>query len=402
VDRFSVQAEVGAADIEESTTAMSAGSPFIPQRVLVTKFRHHGDVLLTTPLIRALHHYYPGVEVDALIYRETEDMLRHNPQVAHRWTIDRNWKKEGVRAQVKHEWRLWRELKARRYDLLIHLTETWRGAALARGLGIRSVSGRSIAFDYPRRDNLFWRRAFTDLVPLPESPCHNVALQLSTLTALGLTPNAEDFPLSLTVDETARTNFLDALRRTGWQGEPYLLIHPGARWFFKCWEDASFAALIDALTARGHTIVLTGAPGARETAMADNILKDLKYKTRVHSLVGQLSLAELAAAIGGAQFFIGVDSVPINFLNPIPGTPFAKRPTLSADEGLRIIAMFRLLLPKASIRICGGRPTTFGKRQSEILTAGVDALMTGDYLTTSGVTPESDFKMVSESLLPSP
>jgi heptosyltransferase-3 len=287
---------------------MSAGNSFIPQRVLVTKFRHHGDVLLTTPLIRALHHYYPGVEVDALIYRETEDMLRHNPQVAHRWTIDRNWKKEGARAHIKHEWRLWRALKARHYDLLIHLTESWRGAALARGLSVM----RSIAFDYPRRENLFWRHSFTDLAPLPEKPCHNVALQLSALIALGLTPTAEDFPLSLSVDEAARTAFLSALRRAGWQGEPYLLIHPGARWFFKCWEDASFAALIDALIVRGHTIVLTGAPDARETAMVANILARLKDKARVHSLVGQLSLAELAAAIASAQFFIGVDSVPMH------------------------------------------------------------------------------------------
>ncbi|MCL2310021.1 MAG: putative lipopolysaccharide heptosyltransferase III [Proteobacteria bacterium] len=287
---------------------MSAGGSFIPQRVLVTKFRHHGDVLLTTPLIRALHHYFPDVEVDALIYRETEDMLRHNPLVAHRWTVDRNWKKEGVRAQIKHEWRLWRALKARRYDLLIHLTESWRGAVLARGSGVT----RSIAFDYPRRDSFFWRNSFTDLAPLPETPRHNVALQLSTLTALGLTPNAEDFPLSLNIDEAARASFLDALRRAGWQGEPYLLIHPGARWFFKCWEDASFATLIDILILRGHTIVLTGAPDARETVMAANILAQLKNKTRVHSLVGQLSLAELAAAIGSAQFFIGVDSVPMH------------------------------------------------------------------------------------------
>ena len=90
---------------------------------------------------------------------------------------------------------------------------------------------------------------------------------------------------------------------------------------------------------------------------------------------------------------IGVDSVPINFLNPIPGTPFADRPILSVEEALRIIVLFRLLLPKASIRICGGRPTTFGNRQSEILNAGADALMTGDYLTTSGITPEKDFQM---------
>ncbi|MDR2016265.1 MAG: putative lipopolysaccharide heptosyltransferase III [Burkholderiales bacterium] len=288
--------------------SVEGSRPFIPQRVLLIKLRHHGDVLLTTPLIRALHHAYPDVEVDALIYRETEDMLRHNPQVVQRWLIDRNWKKEGVRIQVGCEWRLWRALKARRYDLLIHLTESWRGAALARSLGTK----RSVAFDYPRRDNSFWRCSFTDLVPLPGEPCHNAALQLSTLMALGLTPKGEDFPLSLSVDETARTVFLDTLRRTGWQGEPYLLIHPGARWFFKCWEDASFSALIDALIARGHTIVLTGAPDAREMAMAANILAYLKNKVRVYSLVGQLSLAELAAAIGGAQLFIGVDSVPMH------------------------------------------------------------------------------------------
>jgi heptosyltransferase-3 len=296
--------------VEETMVAMPVeGSlPFIPQRVLLIKLRHHGDVLLATPLIRALHHYYPCVEVDALVYRETEGMLRHNPQVAYRWTIDRNWKKEGARVQTGYEWRLWRTLRTRRYDLLIHLTASWRGAALARSLGVK----RSIAFDYPQRNNVFWRHSFTDLVPLPKGPCHNTALQLSALVALGLKPNAEDFPLSLSVDEAARTAFLDMLRRTGWQGEPYLLIHPGARWFFKCWENASFAALIDALVARGHTIVLTGAPDARETAMTADILMRLKNKTRVYSLVGQLTLTELAAAIGEAQLFIGVDSVPMH------------------------------------------------------------------------------------------
>jgi len=279
---------------------------FKPRRVLITKLLQHGDVLLTTPLIRALHHYYPGVEVDALIYRETEDMLRHNPQVAHRWTIDRNWKKQGLWAQFRHELRLWRMLRARRYDLLIHLTKIWRGAALACILG----TTRSIAFAHPRRTGVLWRKSFTDLTPLSKAPRHNVASQLSTLSALGLTPNAEDFPLLLSVDEAARTAFLDALRRTGWQGEPYLLIHPGARQPYKCWENDSFAALIDALTVRGHTIVLTGAPDAREAEIAESILAKIEDKTRVHSLVGQLSLAELAGAIKEARFFIGVDSAP--------------------------------------------------------------------------------------------
>lgn len=93
---------------------------------------------------------------------------------------------------------------------------------------------------------------------------------------------------------------------------------------------------------------------------------------------------------------IGVDSIPINFLNPIPGTPFADGSGISVEEALRILAMFRILVPKATIRICGGRPTTFGDRQTEILLAGVNAMMTGDYLTTSGISPENDIQMIRQ------
>ncbi len=91
---------------------------------------------------------------------------------------------------------------------------------------------------------------------------------------------------------------------------------------------------------------------------------------------------------------LDVRSVPLNFLTPVPGTPLADRRPLEADEGLRIIALFRLLLPRASLRICGGRPTTLGARQAELFAAGADALMTGDYLTTAGISPATDRAMV--------
>jgi len=94
---------------------------------------------------------------------------------------------------------------------------------------------------------------------------------------------------------------------------------------------------------------------------------------------------------------VGVDSIPINFLNPIPGTPLAGLPVLSVEEALRIMAMFRILVPKATIRVCGGRPSTFGDHQAEILRSGINAMMTGDYLTTSGVSLESDFQMLQAS-----
>lgn len=92
---------------------------------------------------------------------------------------------------------------------------------------------------------------------------------------------------------------------------------------------------------------------------------------------------------------LGVDSVPINFLHPHPQTPLGNRPPLTAGEALRIIALFRHILPDTTLRICGGRPETLGDRQSEIFHAGANALMTGDYLTTHGCAVEQDCAMIA-------
>src|SRR6266700_2549535 len=69
------------------------------RRVLVAKLRHHGDVLLASPVFTVLRHALPGAEIDALVYRETACMLEGHPAIAHLHTIDREWKRSGVWAQ---------------------------------------------------------------------------------------------------------------------------------------------------------------------------------------------------------------------------------------------------------------------------------------------------------------
>jgi biotin synthase len=81
---------------------------------------------------------------------------------------------------------------------------------------------------------------------------------------------------------------------------------------------------------------------------------------------------------------LDVDSVPVNFLTPIAGTPLGTRKTMHPFEALKVISIFRFVLPRKAIRICGGRTTTLGEFASMIFWAGADALMTGDYLTTLG------------------
>ncbi len=87
---------------------------------------------------------------------------------------------------------------------------------------------------------------------------------------------------------------------------------------------------------------------------------------------------------------LGVHSVPVNFLTPIPGTRAGARPVMRPEEALKTVALLRLLLPEKHIRICGGRPAVFGPRKAELLTCGASGLMIGDYLTTRGEDAASD------------
>ena len=85
--------------------------------------------------------------------------------------------------------------------------------------------------------------------------------------------------------------------------------------------------------------------------------------------------------------------VPINFLNPRPGTPLAERPLVPAREALRWIALFRLGLPATILRYAGGREITLGELQETGMRAGVNALIIGNYLTTLGRSPALDVSL---------
>ena len=92
--------------------------------------------------------------------------------------------------------------------------------------------------------------------------------------------------------------------------------------------------------------------------------------------------------------------VPVNFLNPRPGTPLSSRPITKPMEALRWIALFRLGLPEVILRYAGGREITMGELQALGLTSGINALIVGNYLTTLGRMPEEDLKMLDDLEMP--
>src|ERR1700690_1163815 len=92
---------------------------------------------------------------------------------------------------------------------------------------------------------------------------------------------------------------------------------------------------------------------------------------------------------------LDVDSAPINFLTPIKGTRLDHLQPLLPDEALKVISIFRFILPKKEIRVCGGRIQTLGDSHPMIFRAGADSVMTGNYLVTTGRTYKDDLKMLT-------
>ncbi|MEO8740729.1 MAG: putative lipopolysaccharide heptosyltransferase III [Casimicrobiaceae bacterium] len=288
------------------------------RRALVIKLRHHGDVLLTSPVFTVLKHAVPGAEIDALVYLDTAPMLEGHPALAAIHTIDRNWKRQGLVAQAGAERGLLAALRARHYDLVIHLTEHRRGAWLTRLLRPRY----SVARHFDDAHHL-WRTSFTHYYRLPRAtPRHTVECNLDALRRIGFQPDAGDKQLVMRPDDASRTRVRTLLAQNNLTPQAFVQLHPGSRWLFKCWPAASYAGLLERLAAGGMRVVVTGAPDPRERSLVDAILATTSAETRAQTvdLAGQLGLRELAALTGEARAFVGVDSAPMHIASAM-GTP---------------------------------------------------------------------------------
>ena len=93
---------------------------------------------------------------------------------------------------------------------------------------------------------------------------------------------------------------------------------------------------------------------------------------------------------------LGIDCIPLNILNPRPGTPLEHSESIPPLEIIKTISLFRLILPKGTIKIAGGREVHLRDLQSLALFAGANGLIVGNYLTTPGRNAEDDFRMVKD------
>lgn len=287
------------------------------RRVLVVKLRHHGDVLLSSPVFSVLKAYVPQAEIDALVYADTAEMLTQHAAIRQVHTIDRKWKKLGPFGQARAEWHLLQTLRAANYDLIVHLTEHPRGAWLSRLCGARWAVAPAI-----KGRGRFWQNSFSHFYGKPANALrHTVERNLDALRRIGIYPGEDERALSLVAGRDAEASVIMLLREQGVElseAGRFIHIHPASRWHFKCWTVAKMVALIDRLHEAGQRVVLTAAPDPAEAAMVEAIQSRLHHPAI--SLAGKLSLKELAALTARARLFIGVDSAPMHIAAAM-GTP---------------------------------------------------------------------------------
>ncbi|GAB4060443.1 putative lipopolysaccharide heptosyltransferase III [Uliginosibacterium sediminicola] len=303
-------------------SASTAPSSYLPdavplaqvRRALVIKLRHHGDVLLASPVLSALKAAAPHCEIDALVFADTAAMLAGHAALAQLHSLDRNAKKRGALNQLREEWAVLSALRTRQYDLIIHLTDHPRGAWLSRLLGARWAVA-------PVRSKgaKWWKKSFTHLYKtVGGGRRHTVDTHLDALRRIGIQPQDQARKLSLVPGATAEASVDARLSSLGVAAGSFIHFHPASRWFFKCWPVAQCAGLLAQLSARGETVVISGAPDARERGMVEAILA--QAGVAAINLTGELSLKELAALAARAKLFIGVDSAPMHIAAAV-GTP---------------------------------------------------------------------------------
>jgi heptosyltransferase-3 len=276
------------------------------RRALVIQLRHHGDVLLASPVFTVLKNRAPSLEVDALVYDQTRDMLELHPAIDRVFLVKRDRKDLGALARLAGEWRLFAALRGRGYDLLVHLSEHPRGAWLARSLGARYA----VAPDFARKPRV-WKKSFTHLFPMPpHATRHRVEVNLDALRRIGIQPSEGERSLVLVPGKDIERGVEALLAEHGLASRSFIHFHPGSRWLFKCWPPERAAALIDALAKRGERVALTAAPDERELELIAEIRS--RASAQFADFSGKLTLKQLAAFSARAKLFIGVDSAPMH------------------------------------------------------------------------------------------
>lgn len=266
-----------------------------PRTILVACTRRIGDVLLTTPLVRSLKRRWPDAQIDMIVFRGTEGVLEHNPDIRRVIVVAQ---RAPLRERFADALRLWR-----RYDLACAALSSDRPRFYTWFAGRKRIG----LLD-PYR--LTWlARLMLHRFALDEQRDHHVVSSVLALAPLvGATPCGEVVAPGIGQDPERRARF-EALFDSPPScvpGQSLAVVHPYPMYRYKQWHVEGWAEVIRWLRARGFAVALSGGPVPAEREYAEAVAA--ASGEPVLNLVGVLSFGETAETIRRAKLFIGPDT----------------------------------------------------------------------------------------------
>jgi biotin synthase len=154
-------------------------------------------------------------------------------------------------------------------------------------------------------------------------------------------------------------------------------------------------------TARSHFLQVVTTHTWEERWDTLQLVREMGMEVCCGGIIGMGETLEQRAEFATQLAALEPDEVPLNFLDPRPGTPFAELTTLDTTDALRTIATFRLTLPRTVLRYAGGRELTLGDLGTRAgMLGGINAVIVGNYLTTLGRSPDEDLDLLAELRMP--
>ncbi len=245
-------------------------------RVLVVTMRRLGDVLLTTPLVRAVKRGLSGARVDMLVFAGTEGILAGNPDIDRIIAVP---ERPGAADMAKLVVRLWR-----RYDVALSTQTGDRPTFLA------AIAGKFSAGLVPRT-KARWKPWLLSRGIVTNSGLHRVEDLLQLAAVLGI---------------DARPDIVLPAKTATAPRAAYAVLHANPMYQNKRWTDEGWRALAQALRARGLNVVATGGPAAAEKDYLDRVWNPLV--PAVERVDGRLTWGELAQLLASAAVYVGPDT----------------------------------------------------------------------------------------------
>ncbi|MDZ7725848.1 MAG: lipopolysaccharide heptosyltransferase II [candidate division KSB1 bacterium] len=265
------------------------------KRILIVQTAFLGDLVLTTPLIRAVRQLFPNSRIDALVIPQTRDIVRHNPHLSNIYTFDkRENKKQAFTETVS-------KLKKVKYDLAI---SPHRSLTSMRIL-LKSAIPRRIGFRAGLPSLLL-----TDRVRYRQD-ISEIKRNLSLLTPLH--QHWFDIQTEILIDPQSRTAAKDRLAAVPDQ-HYRIAVAPGSVWPTKRWPEEHFVSLLSGLAGEPVTFVMIGS--ANEKDLCQRVIDTSNCKNAINT-AGSTSLLQAAALIQLCNLFVGNDSGSLHIANAV-------------------------------------------------------------------------------------